>query len=782
MKITEDEDDVKPSNKLLKTILADIKTDMEADQDNRKEMLDDIKFCTLDQWPAELRASREDITQPGGARPCLTSDLSNQYITQVVNDMRQNKPAIKIRPDDDEADVDTAKVLQGLIRHIEDKSSATIAYETAGEWAVKTGRGFFRITTEYIDDSFDQEPRIVPIADALSVYLGPHIMPGGSDAKRGTIVEKIPVEVFKRRYPKAKHAATDFEGIADGGSNWRDEETVTVAEHFYTKYEETELYFLSNGESVYKTDYDGGEENIVKKRPATKESIKCVKLTGAEILEERDWAGKYIPIVEVIGKQSVIQGKQVLWGLVRPIKDILRMYNYWISAITEKIGLSPKAPFIVTEGQIEGHEKEWAGANKENRPYLTYKREDVNGNATPPPQRVAPAAMESAMIQMMGQVENNVRAALGMYQASVGESASQQSGKALGILQRESDTGTFHFADNLAYSICYAGRILVDLAPKIIDTKRTLRILGEDGDSSQAMIDPAQKVSKREIQTKNGIKNIYNIGIGNFDVSVTVGPSYNTKRMEAATIFTELARSAQDPGAAAILNYLAIKNSDVTSSDEAVTMLKTLLPPQALQAEEQGPIPPQVAEQMQQMQQQMQMMQEEGQKLQEENQQLKSGQLEAQEKLNLSRQEAEATLILQKEKQDAEIVLSREKAAADIDLKRQIAEADYQIEERKMGLQNEHKTKEMTFKEECRMKDEQGKEAMTILPQMTEAMNNLAGLTQVFENIQNALAQQTQIQEATLEAIQRPKSVSIRDVVKDNSGKIVGATINTTIQ
>lgn len=689
------EENRKSSDKLLKAILSDIKADMECNQEQelRKEMLDDLKFCTLDQWPAELRAAREDKNQPGGARPCLTSDLSNQYITQVVNDMRQNKPAIKIRPDDDDADIDTAKVFQGLIRHIEDKSGATIAYEMAGESAVKMGRGYFRVTTEYVDDSFDQEPRIVPIADALSVYLGSHIMPDGSDAKRGTIIEKIPLEDFKRKYPKAKHAATDFDG--SDSHRWRDEQTVTIAEHFYTECEETELFFLANGKSVYKNDYDGAEENIKKKRPAAKETIKWVKLTGAEILDQRDWLGKYIPIVEVVGKQSVVEGKQIVWGLVRPIKDILRMYNYWISAITEKIGLSPKAPFIVTEGQIEGHEKEWAGANKESRPYLTYKREDVNGNATPPPQRVAPAAMEAAMISMMGMIENNVRSALGMYKASVGDASSQQSGRALGLLQRESDTGTFHFADNLSYSIAHLGRIFIDLVPKIIDTKRALRILGEDGDSDRAVIDPKQTVSKREIQTINGIKTIYNLGIGNFDVSVTVGPSYNTKRMEAATIFTELARSATDAGAASVLNYLAIKNSDVTSSDEAVTMLKALLPPQALQAEEQGPIPPQVAAQMQQMQQQLQVMQEKGQELLQENEQLKSGVMEAQMKvqagvqesqlkIQAKQQETQAELQLKTEVQAAELELERERAMATIQLNRDIAAANLELERMKL--------------------------------------------------------------------------------------------------
>ena len=664
---------------LLKDILANIQIDIEADKDNRKEMLDDLKFCTLDQWPAELRASREN--DPNGARPCLTVDLTNQYITQVVNDMRQNKPGIKMRPGNDEASIEGAKVHQGLVRHIEDKSSATIAYENAGEWAVKTGRGYFRIVTEYLPGSFDQEPRIMPINDALSTYLGPHIMPDGSDAKRGTIIEELTTDEFKRLFPKAQHETASFDGLGEQTSTWRKDKTITVAEHFYTDYTEKTLLFLKNGETAYSDKFDGAADDIVEKRTEMVESIKWCKLTGLEILEERDWAGKYVPIVKVIGKKSVVEGKEIYWGLVRPIKDSLRMYNYWISAITEKIGLAPKTPFVGAVGQFEGKEEQWKNANKENRAYLEYNAIDANGNAIPAPQRVQPAPVEVAMVQMMGIIENQVRMTLGMYKASVGDSASQQSGKALGMLQRESDTGTFHFADNLAYSICYAGRILLDLNPKVIDTKRTIRILGDDDESKSAELDPTQPQSVRKIQTLNGVKNVYNLSVGEYNVSVTVGPSYNTKRMEAASVFTELARSTQDPGAASVMNYLAIKNSDVTSSDEAVTMLKALLPPQALQAEEQGPVPPQVMAQMRQIDQENQILKQQLQEVAQENQQLKSGAAEGLAKIQSDEKEAMAKLDLESMVQDKELKLAERKANKEIELKWAIANANHEIKQ-----------------------------------------------------------------------------------------------------
>lgn len=766
----------KKDEKLLKEILANIQIDIEADADNQKMMLDDLKFCSLNQWPDELRNAREN--DPNGERPCLTIDQSNQYITQVVNDVRQNRPGIKTSPDDDEAHIETAKAFQGIIRKIEDKSSAYIAYETAVEWAASTGRGYFRIITEYIEGSFDQEPRIKHIPDALSVYLSAHTMPDGSDAIRATIIEEIPVDEFKRLNPDAKHESADFGGI-DNVYLWRKDKTITVAEHFYFEYQEKELFFLADGTTLYSDEFDGAEENIVKRRKENVKKVKWCKLSGAEILEEGDWAGIHIPVIEVIGKEAVIGGKRILRGLVRPIKDNLRMYNYWASAITEKIALSPKTPFIGAVGQFATKGDQWGRANKENFAYLEYDPVDVNGNAIPAPQRVQASPIEAAMHQMMGIIKEDTRAALGMYKASVGDSSSQQSGRALLALQRESDTGTFHYSDNLARSLCYAGRQLVDIIPKYMDTRRVVQILGDDDETKSIVIDPSQKESFRQIQTPDGVKKIYNLAVGKFGVSVTVGPSYNTKRMEAATVFTDLARSATDPGSAAVMNYLAIKNSDVTSSDEAIVMLKSLLPPPALQAEEQGPVPPQVMAEMQKMQQQGAMMQEQLRKLEQENIQLEAGtrtdmaklsfennlklqeldlerKVEA-EKAGLAREKFEFEKQLEIEKADHEIILANKKAAAENNIKIEKLNFDQKVREQDFVAQNEQNSEKL-------------------MPQLLQRMDNQnVAMTEVFTNI---LAVMQGIQ-TTLD---KPKKVSIGKVQKDSDGNIVGATVNTTVQ
>src|SRR5690349_9136222 len=350
----------------------------------RKKEKDDLIFSTLEQWPSDIRNKREG--DPNGARPCLTIDQINQYIVQVVNDMRQNRPSVKARPVDDNADVKTAEVFQGIIRQIEDQSVAQVAYMTAGESAVRVGEGYFRILTDYEDDkSFNQVINIRRCQDMFSVYLGPHIMPDGSDAEWGFIFEDLPEETFRRLYPDAKYHQTDFDELQDFRSYWNTEKKIRVAEYFYFDYKDSKLHYTEDGKTILDDDYEKQENKpkISETRPTRTRSVKWCKLTGIEILDKRDWLGKYIPIVKVTGKESWVDGKQILWGLVRPAKDSLRMYNYVASTIVEKFALAPKAPFIGAKGQFEGLEERWQNANVVNYAYLEYNPLSIDGLSVP---------------------------------------------------------------------------------------------------------------------------------------------------------------------------------------------------------------------------------------------------------------------------------------------------------------------------------------------------------------------------------------------------------------
>ena len=781
--------------KVLERSRSGLKECIVNERDQREKMLDDLRFATLDQWPQDIRSQREnDVVN--GPRPCLTIDQINQYITQVANDMRKNRPSIKTRPVDDVADPETAKIFQGLVRHIEDQSSAQIAYETAGESAATIGLGFFRVVAEYASpDSFDQELRIKRVPDTFSVYLGQHVMPDGSDASEGWVFERLPIEKFKREYPDAKYDQADFAGL-DLVPAWKSDTEIMVCEYFYKSWRKEELLFLADGTTQWKSDYESApdpKQPVMDTRESDRCQLKWVKHTGCEVLDKRDLPGDYIPIVEVVGKEKSLEGKRILWGLVRPAKDSLRAFNYWISAMTEKMALAPKAPFIGAVGQFATFGDKWDQANVNNYAKLEYDAIDVNGNAVPPPRRQEPMQMEPAMAQMLQIMQNNVKSSLGMYKAALGETESQQSGRAILALQRESDTGTMHFGENQALSVTHAGRILVNLIPYYYDTKRVLRILGEDGKVQAAQIDPNQKEPMRQIRQADGsIRKIYNLGVGKYDVTVTVGPSFATSRQEASTVMTDLANTAKDPISAAILRYGAIKNSEFSGSEEIVRMLKAMLPPQVQQTEgEQEPIPAAAQQKIAQLTQASNMMKEGLQKLGAENMQLKTGAAEAQAKIQADAKAAADKLAVQqqadlqadqleREKFDREQELARYKINKEAETKVIAARIAAKCSTDTAYIQAEAKDNVELSTPEMTPEMEDGSEQPPMRP-----MDKLAALhgqsmqqhASSMDQLATMIAQQGQFQQQALamiaQAIAAPRTVQMGQLRRDNDGRIV---------
>lgn len=747
----------KADEEILQRSRENLKAQIDLEESERKLMLDDQKFADLEQWDDKIRAARENDVN--GARPCLTSDHLNQYLTQVVNDARRDKPGIKVRPVDDGSDIKTAKVLQEIIRHIEDQSDAQVAYSTAIESAAKIGLGFFRVTTEYVaPDSFDQEICIKRVPNTFACYLGMHINPDGSDAEEGWIFEKKKISAFKTEFPKAKHDKATFDDLPQEMQMfWRSEDEIVVCEYFYTVRTPVELLFLADGTTVFADEYDGAAENVTDRRQSVRNSIKWCKHTGAEILEKRDWAGKYIPIVEVVGRESYADGKRKLWGLVRPAKDVLRAYNYWLSAITEKVGLSPKAPFIIADGQVEGYEAEWGAANTENRAYLKYKAVDVNGNAVSAPKRQEPSQMEAGMMAMLPMLERNVQTALGMFRSSVGESESQQSGRAILALQRAGDNSTYHFGDNQAISIKHLGRILLDLAPKVIDTKRIVRLTGEDGSVTTAQINPEQEQAVYEYQPG---KESYNLGVGTYDVTVTVGPSYNTKRQEMAEASMELMKAA--PQIMGTHGDLIVKAMDWPMADKFAERFKRMLPPQLQDQDDQQDPKMQLAQAMQAGQ----MMQQQMQEMQQELQKAKAGEAPKMAAIDLDRQKAEADFALRQEAQERDAKLARDKAMAELQLKRDIAAAEHGLKQKDVAFEARAKMSEVMpddqFQAMCQSEIE--------MPQVLRAVAE--ALMASIEQNRIAMQQNQQFQTALVDSLNRPKRLAVQ---RDGSGRVVGA-------
>jgi hypothetical protein len=573
----------------------------EAEDDNRKEALDDIRFARLgEQWPDNVKKQREREQ-----RPCLTINRLPSFIRQVVNDARQNKPSIKCHPADDEADVETAEIMNGLIRNIEYTSNADVAYDTAIENSVTCGVGYWRVKLDYAhDDSFDMDLCIDRIANVFSVYGDPHsVAADSSDWNSAFVTEMIKKTAFEKKYKGAK--AVDWQGMGYTTLKqpWSEGEQIMLAE-YWTREEVSRLIVALNDGSIIDADrYKAAKDvfdvmglQVTGERTTKSWKVRQYLMTGAEVLEKNDWAGKYIPIIPVYGDEINVEGKRYFRSLIRDAKDPQRMFNYWRTTSTEMVALAPKAPFIGPKGAFKSDLDKWNTANTQSHAFIEYDGQQ-------PPQRQGYAGPPAGAIQEALNAADDLKAIMGIYDASLGARGNETSGRAILARQHQGNTSTFHFIDNLARAIRHTGRILIDLIPTVYTGDRIIRVLGPEGD------DPKTVPLGKPTQTKEGIEKIYDLTVGKYDLVVETGPSFSTKREEAATQMTELIRVY--PQAAPLIGDLLAKNLDWPGADEIAKRMKAMLPHQV---QGQDPMAQQMQQVIQHLQQQLGQM---GQQLQE---------------------------------------------------------------------------------------------------------------------------------------------------------------------
>ncbi len=547
--------------------------------------VDDIRFLIGEQWPQDIVTERS-----ASSRPCLTHNRLPQFVRQVVNELRQNRPSMTASPVQD-GDIETAEIMEGIFRHIEYDSDADVAYDTASGCAVKQSYGVFRLITKFEDPkSFHQVIKIESIPNPFSVYSYPYcIRPDYSDSQWCFIIEDMPKEDFKREYPNADMASLEaWKGEGDLVAQWVTEGTVRVAEYYYIIQRKTTIVLLSSGqvfEEKELVDEDGNSRipkgiYIKQRRDTFIPEVKWCKISATEVLEETDWPGSTIPVVYVIGDEHNINGEVVYESIIRHAKDPQRMLNLWVSSEAEMISLSPKAPWIGVEGQFEGHEDEWRRSNVDNLPYLEYKAVSLNGIPVPAPQRNIYEPPIQAITNARQQCVDDIKATVGMYDASVGAPGNETSGKAILARDTQSSASNFHFKDNTNRAIRRCGQICMELIPFIYDTPRLMRIVTESGDHKQVQIN--QKF------VENGIEKLFDITTGKYDVIIKAGPSYSTKRQEGAAMTMALVDSY--PPIMAVAGDLIAKNLDMPGGTEIGNRLYKSLPP-ALQNSDTDDVP-----------------------------------------------------------------------------------------------------------------------------------------------------------------------------------------------
>ncbi len=580
-----------------------LRISMEANGENNTLALEDLEFEDGQQWPDDLYNLRK-IQK----RPTLTINMTRRCVREVCNNMRQQRPRIKVHPVGDGARIEDAKVVSGLIRHIENLSKASHAYDTGGESAVKIGWGYWRILGEYVSpESFDQELKIRAIRNAFTVYDDPYAqLPTGADREWALITEEMSRQKYKRKYPDAKNVEFRGGGAGDTGKLWESKSKVRLAEYYRVRKIPERLYQLTDGTTLYERDLKRLRAVLLEKgiavardeqgkeisRMSHRRVIEWYRLNGTEVVDRRCYGGKgdqrplpgyWIPLVRCEGNVLDLNGQIRRRGMVRDLKDTNRMLNYWATCETELVALAPRAPFIAAEGQLDGH-PEWKDANQKAYSALVYavvhaNPEDQNSPVLPPPQRQEAVQIPAGVVNARQGALQDLMMLAGMpHEPRADTPGTVVSGKALRERQASTDRSHFQYYDNQTMAIAHTGEILLDLIPHYYSTQRMQRIIGEDGVPQMVQIN--QQVSDPQTRAILEVKN--NLTVGRYDVVMDTGPGYETKRQEGAETLLDLLRT---PLAEPIVKTgadIVVRNLDITGADD---LADRLLPtnPQGMQ-------------------------------------------------------------------------------------------------------------------------------------------------------------------------------------------------------
>ena len=516
----------------------------EAEQPNRSDAAEAIAFYYGDQWADDIERQRK---QDG--RPCFTLNKLPAILKQVLNEAQQNQPGIQINPVSDGADEDTAEVIQGLARHVETNSDGQAAYENAFVYMLIGGCGSWRILHDYLPKSFDQELFIEPIPNPFSVYWDPNsIKRDRSDAMYAFITSDLSKESHDQQFPDSELVGmSDFVGIGDQAPGWMSDKQIRVVEYFWIETKDAELVKLTDGRVIWEDEMKKGDRVALdaKRKPITRTAPRRVvwvgKSNGVEWLEKPEkLPTDDIPIVSIFGNEMIVDGERRYKGMTYDLMEAQRIFNFNSSAIAETMALGTKAQWTGTIEQVEPYMDLWKQSNSRNMAFLPYR----NMPGVAPPQKIMSEPPIEAMSAARLQSADDLRSISGVYDATQSPSGGEESGKAILARRRQTSTGNLNYTAILAAGVKRTGQILLKYFPVIYDTARVVRITGADMQPKQVLVHSGAPESVPPLvqggQLPDGVKGVFDLSVGTYDVTVSVGPTYDTRRQESVEMLLTL--------------------------------------------------------------------------------------------------------------------------------------------------------------------------------------------------------------------------------------------------
>jgi hypothetical protein len=565
---------------------------------------EDIKFANGDarnrwQWESKLSDERD-----GDGLPVLTINNTRVHNDLIINEMSKQAYGVKVRPTGGKASYESAQAMMSLIRRIEYISKASTQYRKVAEQQVDGGIGYILISTAYASEkTFDQDIFLKASRDPTAVYLDPWITePDGSDAKFGFEFEKLPRKEFNKKYPEwaGKVGQSPLTSDIAGIGLWLSDKEIMLAKYWRKSDKKDTLVgwkdddgadieklkseiIEESGREIYKQLIDDIKEGVIdgKTRKVNNPQVEWFLIAGNTIIDNGDWAGRYIPICRCPGRELVIDNILDRKGHTRPLINAQHMLNYSACAAVQYVSSAQKAQWLSPARAMEGQEQ-WKDGNVKNYSNLIYN--DIDDEASEgnqridPPQRIEPGKAPPGHIAIMQEADQWMSSISGQWQAQMGENDGQaaNSGKGIAERQQQGDTATYHFPEHQSDMKRFIGVQLIDLIPKIYDTNRTLQVMDAEGTKRWLKIDPDLESPTEELQhemeDEEAIALAFNPSVGEYECVSDPGPDYATQRQEAWNAFSLIMQ--QNQWVASCAADLLMKAGDFPGAEELAERLQ----------------------------------------------------------------------------------------------------------------------------------------------------------------------------------------------------------------
>lgn len=743
--------------------LANWKSGSEAWAKQLDREIEDLKFQVPDlQWDSDARSARSGASINGvsySSRPMLSVPKINQPLNIVRNQMQSANMSVSITPKSADADDETAEVYQDLYRSIENDPDypAKHARNWAFDRGLQAGRGWYLVKRVYDDstpeDLFDQKIVLTRILHQETVVIDPSATADDfSDAGWAFMTYWKPYEDFKREYPKATISNGDsfdvaavnetVPGWARGGEG--EKKAVQVGEYYFKHYTPREV-----------TSADGSQTRTLHDQNVCRYVVAPGGQKGFEVLEKDDLQNPNIPLIPFLASELIpFDDERRIFGMVRPARDPLKIYNYATTTLVERTSLEPKAPYTLDPRQIEGFEGVWRQANTRSFSYLPAKA-IIDGQLVGMPQRTpvdTSALMPSVLL--LEQADQMIQSASSTPDPVLGKSRKDQSGKAIERLQGQSEASNSGFIYRFAeITLRYEARVIMAWIPKTYDrVGRIAQIQNVRGEVRKVMLNAPFVPDERgrPVQTDTNGRPLpmsptsqtpppmggpmsttqpqkpkkpkfYDFSRGIYGVAISIGKSYKSQMEEAADqigMFIE-----KDPEMAVIMMPMFLRNQSWSGSKEAAdlaTEYRELKFPTIGKDKDDTESPEMLKSQLQQAQQQIQQMQQAGQAMQQEletkqaEQQAKiqAAQIDAQAKAQLEQSKAQSTIQTEQMKAQAEAAAQAAQAELEVRLQEMKAESDREIAAMKEQAETQRLLLEQRFAEMQARLDREAAEKM----------------------------------------------------------------------